>query len=334
MDERAVRVVAHARLHFGQLDLNGGLGRQFGSIGLAIERPRVVLEASPAAGFSAEGPDGERVEQAAARFYQTTGGSPAARIRVLESIPAHVGLGSGTQVALATGLALARLVRIELDTWQLARIMHRGKRSGIGIGAFAFGGFIVDGGIDNTSNGAAIPPILCRHPFPDDWWAVVAVPGGNQGMSGAAEDDAFAHAPPMDPERVGEICRLLVMQLLPSLMERDLRGFGAALTRIQELLGDYFATAQGGRFSTPLGKTLADLMFEAGASGVGQSSWGPTVYGLVQDEGTARALAGRLAGAVPPGEAAEILSVRAANTGAACVPVTGTGAAQMPAGWR
>ncbi len=36
----AVRVIAPARLHLGFLDLNGGLGRLFGSIGLAIDTPR------------------------------------------------------------------------------------------------------------------------------------------------------------------------------------------------------------------------------------------------------------------------------------------------------
>lgn len=322
MADRDLRVVAHARLHFGQIDLHGGLGRRFGSIGLAIESPRVVLEASRIAGLSVEGPDGERVRQAAERFYHYTGGAPAARIRVLEAIPAHVGLGSGTQLALATGLALARLSGLDLDAWQLARIMRRGERSGIGIGTFAFGGFVADGGIAAAPgpDSAAVPPLLFQRSFPEDWWVVLVIPEGQQGISGTVEDQAFADAPPMEPERVGRICRLLVMQMLPSLLERDVRGFGAALTGIQNMLGDYFAACQGGRFSTPLGEKLVDAMIGAGAAGVGQSSWGPAVYGLVEGEEPARAMARRLAAVAAPAGEARILCVRAANTGATWTP--------------
>src|ERR1700680_1975654 len=45
----SVTVTAAARLHLGFLDLNGGLGRRFGSIGLAIDAPRTRLTISSAA---------------------------------------------------------------------------------------------------------------------------------------------------------------------------------------------------------------------------------------------------------------------------------------------
>jgi beta-ribofuranosylaminobenzene 5'-phosphate synthase len=39
----AVRVVAPARLHLGFLDLHGGLGRKFGSLGVTLDEPRTAL---------------------------------------------------------------------------------------------------------------------------------------------------------------------------------------------------------------------------------------------------------------------------------------------------
>jgi beta-RFAP synthase len=329
MGETGVRVVAHARLHFGQIDLHGGLGRRFGSIGVAVEAPQIVLDATPAKVLHVEGHDAERVRHAAEQFARATGTPVGARIHVRHTIPAHVGLGSGTQLAMATGLALARLAGRDADVWHLARLMRRGERSGIGIGAFALGGFLVDGGVPASTPAGEVPlpPLLFRHPFPPQWWAVLAVPQGHQGVSGTAEDRAFASAPPMAPDAVGRICRLLVMQMLPALLEQDLRTFGAALTEIQTVLGDYFAGIQGGRFSTPVGARLAAHMLEGGAAGVGQSSWGPTVYGLVEGEDAARALARSVAAAVPPGERVEVLTVRAANTGATCVPLAAQAAA-------
>ncbi|MBA4228922.1 MAG: hypothetical protein C0456_20205 [Hyphomonas sp.] len=72
----AVRVRAPARLHFGFLDLNGGLGRRFGSIGLALDAPAVQLVARPAKRVSASGPEAERVRAnlLAAAAYLDIGG--------------------------------------------------------------------------------------------------------------------------------------------------------------------------------------------------------------------------------------------------------------------
>lgn len=315
--DRVVRVVAHARLHFGQIDLHGGLGRRFGSIGVSIETPRVVVEARPSATLEVDGPDRARAARAALWFLESRRLAAVARVQVLESIPAHVGLGSGTQLMLATGLALAKLSGIDLTAETLARVMRRGDRSGVGTGTFSHGGFVVDAGVptDDRSDESQIPPVIFHCPFPPSWWFVVAIPQVHRGLSGAQEERAFATAPPMVPEAVGEICRLLVMQTLPALLEEELRAFGASLTRIQAIVGDYFADMQGGRFSTALGTKLVTRMLKAGASGAGQSSWGPAVYGLVEGEGAARTLADHLKEETAQ-EDVVIFCTPAANTGA------------------
>jgi beta-ribofuranosylaminobenzene 5'-phosphate synthase len=51
----SVMVTAAARLHLGFLDMNGGLGRRFGSLGLAIDRPSTRLTLRRASVPSAEG---------------------------------------------------------------------------------------------------------------------------------------------------------------------------------------------------------------------------------------------------------------------------------------
>ena len=47
-----VTVTASARLHLGFLDMNGGLGRRFGSLGLAIDRPVTCLRLQRGAAFT------------------------------------------------------------------------------------------------------------------------------------------------------------------------------------------------------------------------------------------------------------------------------------------
>jgi predicted sugar kinase len=86
----------------------------------------------------------------------------------------------------------------------------------------------------------------------------------------------------------------VLTSLLPALVDRDVEEFGAALTRIQELVGDAFASVQGGRFH-PRAGALVEALLRSGAAGAGQSSWGPAVYGIVGDEASGRELAERIA---------------------------------------
>jgi beta-RFAP synthase len=119
---------------------------------------------------------------------------------------------------------------------------------------------------------------------------VIAVPDGASRISGAAEAEAFAALPPPPDREVDRVAHLVLMGLLPALADADLTTFGGALTAIQEITGRWFAPVQGGIFATGPGAELIRRMSEWGATGVGQSSWGPTVYGIVDGEDAGRRL--------------------------------------------
>lgn len=276
----------------GFIDLHGGLGRKFGSIGVALEEPRLIVEAKPADQLTAEGPESERVLEFAKHFYAhhlaDLLDAPRAHLHVLEAIPPHVGLGSGTQLALAVGSALGRLHDVEIDLFELARVMERGRRSSMGIGAFQQGGFLVDGGHSGSNDGPS--PIIIRRELPSDWRFVVVTPEIRPGLSGEEEDQAFVKMERPSAAHAGQIARLLVMKMLPAVEESDIVSFGEALTEIQKLVGDSFAPVQGGRYANAVSARLIAYLLEQGALGAGQSSWGPTVYGLVRGEEAALAL--------------------------------------------
>lgn len=312
-----VRIETAARLHLGFIDLHGGLGRKFGSVGVALETPRLTLEATPADRLTAEGPDSERVLEFAGCFYaryaSRLSSEAGAHLTVIEEIPPHVGLGSGTQLALAVGTALGRLHEVEVDAFQLARVMGRGRRSSMGIGAFQDGGFLVDGGHPVAADTPS--PIIVRRCPPADWYFVVVMPEIKPGLSGEEEDQAFVEMPRPSPAHAGQIARLLVMKMLPALEEGDIVPFGEALTEIQRLVGDTFAPVQGGRYANPVSARLINYLLEHGGLAAGQSSWGPTVYGLVQGEEAALALMERLRG-FPPEHPINVFHSRVACKGA------------------
>jgi beta-ribofuranosylaminobenzene 5'-phosphate synthase len=282
----SVRVEAPARLHLGMLDVVGGASRRFGGLGVAVDHPAAVVEVTASDEITVEGPDAERALAVAQRCREAVGLAGGARIRVLEAIPPHMGLGSGTKLALAVTAALAALAGQKLEPAAIARAAGRGARSAVGLWTFVLGGLVVEGGVRPGAERAA--PLLARHPMPDDWRCVLAIPSGEPGLSGPAEDEAFARLRP-DAERAALIAQLVLTSLLPGLAERDLTEFGAALTRLQRLVGEAFAPVQGGVFH-PRADAMVDALLRLGAAGAGQSSWGPAVYGLVGDEQAGREL--------------------------------------------
>jgi beta-RFAP synthase len=115
---------------------------------------------------------------------------------------------------------------------------------------------------------------------------------------------------------VGKICRLIMLKLLPALPENDIQSFGEALTEIQRIVGDTFAPAQGGRFSSSPTSECIKFLLQEGVYGAGQSSWGPTVYGVVKNE-QAKVIRTRVQAFLNKSVGGEVFVAKANNRGAA-----------------
>jgi len=287
-----VFVEAPARLHFGVLDLRGSLGRWFGGIGAAVSSPALLVSAQRAGSLEVSGEDAARAACFARRFFSQSDRTPGVHLRVHSALPPHAGLGSGTQLALAVGRALAELFGVHVNATSLAGQLGRAQRSAVGTWTFEGGGFVLEGGVRPQVPGVA--PLLARLPFPVSWRCVVAIPDAQQGLSGAMEGEAFAELPNPPEADVQHVSHLVLMSLLPALADADLVSFGRALSAIQLLTGRWFASVQGGAYAQGWSEEVVRRMTEWGAAGVGQSSWGPTVYGLVDGEDGGRRLAERV----------------------------------------
>jgi beta-ribofuranosylaminobenzene 5'-phosphate synthase len=320
-----IEVRTCARLHMGLLDINGEQGRLYGSIGVAVSHPRLVLRADSSDKLIVEGLDTERVVACAQRFINHYGVPKGAYLNLVENIPAHVGLGSGTQLAMAIGAALSRLAGLKLSTEEIAIAVGRGAHSGVGISTFRRGGFVLDGGHRIISNDSGhsrqiahnkIPPLIFQHTVPEDWFFVLIIPEDKQGFSGEKENSALVNLPEAPAALVEKISRLLLMKMLPALVEEDIISFGKALTDIQCMVGDCFASVQGGRYASPFLDKLVRFLLDKGAAGAGQSSWGPTVYGLVKGSDQADHMVQEVRAFLTGAEGGQVFSVRPHNDGA------------------
>lgn len=308
-----------ARLHLGIIDTCGDLGRIYGSIGVAIDTPNVVLEAKASETLDATGVDRERTLKIAESFLKRFPKATCAAINITRTIPEHVGLGSGTQLSLAVGTAIARLSGLDLSPRDVAAALGRGKISGIGVKAFQSGGFILDSGRRTTETervGSNLSVAVLQARFPEEWRFVVALPGLGEGISGPAEREAFSNLPPAPPELIGKICRIIIMKMLPSLVEKNPTGFGESVTAVQNLVGESFSQAQGGRFFSPLVEACVQFMLASGACGAGQSSWGPTVYGIVDNDSESETLKNKVQRFLNERSGGLVFVARANNKGA------------------
>ena len=312
-----VIVTTSARLHVGFFDLTdsntaGKTSRVFGGLGLSIDAPCTQIKILPSEKLHIVSESSENVIKIVGNLIKTFNMPCSVDVQVLQSIPQHAGLGSGTQMALAIGAGLNQLFDLNLTLAQIARVAMRGKRSGIGIGAFAQGGFLLDAGKSVDKQCDEIPSICKRLAFPDDWRVLLVLDTHHKGVHGAAEIEAFQSLPAAQ----NTLRSMVVEHMLPALQRADLLAFGAYMADLQAYNGDYFAPIQGGRYaSNDVADVLAWLQ-KNGAACVGQSSWGPTGFAILENQQQAESLQAeaKLVFAGKPNISFKI--VRGKNTGA------------------
>ncbi len=273
-----VRVSTPSRLHFGLIPIPcRGLGRYAG-VGLALSSPTVVVEAAIAAQHRVVGSQRDRVERVLREVVRSVEGahSQGVALRVVAAPPAHQGLGSGTQLSLATAVAVYRLLGVPFDLWNVARKLGRGRRSAIGVAVFEGGGFLIDCGRTASACG---PEQLRRLRWPPDWRFVAVRLTPVAEISGAVEEAVFSDPDSlvMDRQVPEEMARLLLDEIPAAVADRDFTWFVGVLGTYGRLAGRCFERFQGGFFAHPMAERIARFTERQWGLPALQSSWGPTV---------------------------------------------------------
>jgi beta-RFAP synthase len=325
MTVRRVVVTAPSRLHFGLYGFGHVAARQFGGIGAMVESPSLRLTASASDQFSASGPLAERVSafvqrwtefSRAAGMLRASGELPQAAIEVLTAPAEHSGLGVGTQLGLSVAAALNGLYDLPPVTpAELAQSVGRAQRSAVGTYGFMHGGLIAERGKFPSE---MVSPLDARVALPDAWRFVLVTPRITTGLAGQAEIQAFEQLPPVPRATTDELVRLAREELLPAALQGEFVRFSAALDRYCHVAGLCFAAIQGGAYNGPELARLVEIMRSCGASGIGQSSWGPTLFAVFPDNDAATQFVASLRAAAL-GRDSDIFSTPPNNVGARIV---------------
>ncbi|MCA9232643.1 MAG: hypothetical protein KDA57_18480, partial [Planctomycetales bacterium] len=288
-----VRVSAPSRLHFGLLRFAQQAGLSFGGLGMTIREPRTIVELQLAPEWQAAGPLAERALAFAKRAVQSceTYLDSAFHIRVCKAPPPHSGLGTGTQLALAVARGVRELLQLPaLDAAGLAACVGRGKRSAVGSHGFLQGGLIWETG---RPAAASLGVLARRVEIPAHWRVLLCSLPQQPGLHGEREAAAFESLPPVPKEVTAELLALAEEAILPAAEAANFATFADAVHDYGRLAGSCFTAVQGSSFASPAIGHFVDQLREHGIRGVGQSSWGPTVFALAADAAQAATLAER-----------------------------------------
>ncbi|WP_425618285.1 hypothetical protein NA78x_001988 [Anatilimnocola sp. NA78] len=294
---RQVQVTAPSRLHFGLYALaakgNDPTLRSYGGVGVMISEPGIRLQISGGTTFGVSGPHTDRVAVFAKRwaeFYSQP--TNDLQIEVLAAPPDHVGLGTGTQLGLAVSAGLSAFRGLPVaQPDELARSVGRGQRSAVGAYGFSLGGMIAERG---KLPGEFLSPLDCRLALPAEWRFVLARPLQGTGLTGPSEQQAMDAAnrdlSPLTEQLVAEARDALI----PAAALGRFDDFAASLGRYCELAGQFYTSVQGGPFNGPVVTALAEQIRALGHRGLGQSSWGPTLFVACPDQSAAEQLVTQL----------------------------------------
>lgn len=283
---RIVQIIAPCRLHFGLLRFAQTIGPCYGGLGMMLDQPATIVEMQLADTWQATGPNAERAlafAQQAACHWSNSCESPLS-IHIRQAPPAHAGLGSGTQLALAIARGVSLLGNLNPDVDELSTAVGRGQRSAIGSHGFLRGGLLWETGrLPNES----LAKLTRRLDVPQQWRVLLITPPHDAGLHGTAEVDAFAQLPPVLPEVTEKLQRLAGEKILPAVEQAAFATFSESIYEYGHLAGSCFAPVQSGPYASPDVAHCVNVLRSLGLQGVGQSSWGPTIFVFTPDESNA-----------------------------------------------
>lgn len=288
-------ITTGARLHFGLLDTVS----PFGGVGLMVSHPQTTIHLrrdQSITDFIIDGPalDNEaerRIANVVDRFVHTVqmAARPAVQISLMSRPDAHAGLGSGTQLDLAVAEALFRITDYPLDLSELAsNVAARGLRSAVGVHGYWQGGLIYERGSAGQPE-TAINSIQRRLELPEQWRIALLRPARkvSEVVAGATETGRFQSIDRPSTECHRELVEILEQRLLPAVESADFDSFCDAVRKYNYSSGMLFASVQGGAYNGPAITECIQRLVDEGYLGVGQSSWGPTVFVFCEDEAAA-----------------------------------------------
>ena len=273
LKKNIIQIISPARLHFGFLEINSNQGDNLlGGIGLSIDKFHTKISMKRNAKIKVKGKNLNKASLFLNTFCRKLKLRPNFFLNIKKTSPQHIGLGSGTQLALSIGKAISDLNNLNLNIEKIGKILNRNYRSNVGLINFKYGGFLIDLKIKNKFF-TNIDKVF----FPEDW-KIILIKDSKQGLHGKNEIDAFKKTKNFPKINNVRLTDLVLLKIYPSLIENNFNEFSKAITKLQNIMGNYFNVLQGGVFSSQAVSSVLSFLEKENITGYGQTSWGPSGF--------------------------------------------------------
>ena len=273
LKKNTIQIISPARLHFGFLEINNNQSDNLlGGIGLSIDKFHTKITMKRNSKITVKGKSLNKASLFLNTFCRKKKIKPNFFLSIEQSSPQHIGLGSGTQLALSIGRAISYLSNLNLNTKKIAQILNRSYRSNVGLMNFNHGGFLIDLKIKNKFF-TNVDKVF----FPEDW-KIILIKDTKQGLHGKNEIDAFKKIRSFPKINHIKLTDLVLFKIYPSLIENNFNEFSKSITKLQNIMGKYFHIFQNGMFSSSEVSDVLNFLRKENVSGYGQTSWGPTGF--------------------------------------------------------
>ena len=273
-NKRELIITTPSRIHLGFYGINNNYGYTYGSLGLAVNYFHTRISVSASKTFNTN--LSKKIITPILKLIKLNKLSEKFTINVLEKTPEHIGLGSGSQIALSAGKAISNFFGLNMSLSEITNTFKRGKRSGIGIGTFNKGGFIVD----CCKKEGLHPKILFHSKFPSDWRIILLNDNSLKGAFGNKELKFFKKK--ISDSYSSDLSQIVIRGIIPSIIYKDFSNFSKNITEFQKITSRLYKEKQSNMFLSPQISEIMKYLKRFDGIGIGQSSWGPISYIFVE----------------------------------------------------
>lgn len=285
-----------SRIHISLLDMSMAGYRGNGGLGFFVMEPNLVvtIEKSDAiqtidsrdvadkAGFSIQ-----ILEAWLEKYILELGITHGFQVTIEGDAPSHYGFGVSTAIRMACVEGISMMLDLNLSREDMIKVSCRGGTSGIGVHGYFTGGLVFD--LGHTKEDSALlpsrskenashnPMLLKTLPMPD-WDIGLLIPKNIIPKTSEEEVRFFQETCPIPLSKVYEITYHALFGVLASVESQDKQSFCHAINTIQEQ-----TWKKAERSLYPELSVFEKRLFEYGASAVGMSSLGPTLYFFADD---------------------------------------------------
>lgn len=288
-------ITTRSRLHLTLLAMHAGEYRMNGGIGFAIQEPscQIVFTASKKFEVNDQRLKTLSIDESQ-RFFKVLNDEQlrydfesALTISIAGDMPIHSGFGSGTAITLSCLEALHLLNDRTPSKTELIKASGRGGTSGVGINTYFDGGCVFDlgkpinGDLHVPSNQASeiYQPLLLSVNEMPDWDIGICTPRYLPVKTQAEEKAFFERVCPISAVSAYETIYHSLFGLYAAIKENNKSLFCKSLKRVQDC---DWKKAERSEYGEML-LNIETALYKCGASAVGMSSLGPSLFFLADD---------------------------------------------------